>query len=78
MGACTGAPRRNLRATVTTRLSETERALIEIAAEEQSRRDGVRVTPSALIRQMVMPLVVERVNRAVGAAVLGGRTSTGA
>jgi hypothetical protein len=50
----TREPRRNLRQTITTRVSDTEHSLIRIAAEQRSRMEGKRITPSGLVRQIVV------------------------
>jgi hypothetical protein len=62
-------PRRNLRQTITARVSDTEYSLIRIAAEQRSRAEGKRITPSGLVRKIVVQELIGGTRRVSGAAV---------
>ena len=51
-------PQRNLRQTITARVSDTEHSLIRIAAEQRSQTEGKRITPSGLVRRIVLEELV--------------------
>jgi hypothetical protein len=50
----TATAQRNLQQTITTRVSAAEYSLVRLAAQERTRVEGRRVTPSALVRQIVV------------------------
>lgn len=60
-------PKRNLRQTITARVSDTEYSLIRIAAEQRSQAEGKRVTPSGLVRQIVVQELIDARRKAAHA-----------
>ncbi len=62
-GRAGNGPKRKLRHTFSTRVSPKEDALIRAAAEEAGEREGRRVTPSALIRRIVVAELTRELRR---------------
>lgn len=63
-----GGPHARRWVTITSRIPETERALIRLVAEQYSRRHGAQMTPSSLVRHLVMPQVLKEISLMVGAS----------